>query len=142
MRKLRVVVVLLSLAVPALAASSRAQEKRAPEKPSSAALAKPLYVDYCATCHGLSGKGDGPAAKALKMPPANLTTLALRNKGQFPEMRVLGAIKAGPGISAHGSDVMPVWGPVFVAVSGAATEAEVQLKIFNLMEYIRTLQAK
>jgi hypothetical protein len=37
---------------------------------------------------------------------------------------------------------MPVWGPIFREVTGAATEAEVQLKIHNLMEYIRTLQQK
>jgi hypothetical protein len=37
---------------------------------------------------------------------------------------------------------MPVWGPIFLETTGAATESEVQLKIFNLMEYIRELQVK
>jgi putative copper export protein/mono/diheme cytochrome c family protein len=32
-----------------------------------------LYPDNCAACHGAHGKGDGPAAAALKVPPADLT---------------------------------------------------------------------
>jgi len=31
---------------------------------------KKLYDDRCASCHGASGKGDGPAAAALTPPPA------------------------------------------------------------------------
>jgi mono/diheme cytochrome c family protein len=104
--------------------------------------AKELFLAHCASCHGPSGKGDGPAAKALKTPPSDLTTLAARNGGQFPEMKVLGAITAGPRIPSHGSAVMPVWGPMFREVTDAATEADVQLKIYNLMEYIKTLQVK
>ena len=142
MQRLGITTALLTVTILTSATASPAQVKGPQEKPTSAGAAKQLYVEYCASCHGLTGKGDGPVAKALKIPPANLATLAMRNKGQFPEMRVLGAIKAGPGTPAHGSDVMPVWGPAFVEVSGAATEAEVQLKIFNLMEYIKTLQAK
>ena len=104
--------------------------------------AKDLFLQHCASCHGASAKGDGPAAKALKTPPSDLTMLAARNKGEFPEMKVLGAISSGPRTPAHGSAVMPVWGPMFREVTDAATESEVQLKIYNLMEYIRTLQAK
>jgi mono/diheme cytochrome c family protein len=103
---------------------------------------KDLYLAHCASCHGSSAKGDGPVASALKSPPTDLTMLAARNGGAFPERRVLGAITAGPSTPAHGSSAMPVWGPIFREVTGAATEAEVQLKIHNLMEYIRTLQQK
>lgn len=103
---------------------------------------KELFLAHCASCHGPSAKGDGPAARALKTPPSDLTMLAARNGGTFPEMRVLGAITAGPRTPAHGSAVMPVWGPMFREVTDAATEGEVQLKIYNLMEYIRTLQVK
>jgi mono/diheme cytochrome c family protein len=31
-----------------------------------------LYEQYCLTCHGDYGKGDGPAVKVLPSPPANL----------------------------------------------------------------------
>jgi mono/diheme cytochrome c family protein len=126
--------------LPRLPAAARAQE--APPANQGLQSAKELYIAHCASCHGTSGKGDGPAAAALKIPPADLTMLAARNGGKFPEMRVLGAITAGPRVPAHGSEVMPVWGPIFREVTDAATEAEVQLKIHNLMEYIKTLQVK
>ena len=32
-----------------------------------------LYPDHCAMCHGPNGRGDGPAAKRLPVPPADLT---------------------------------------------------------------------
>lgn len=31
------------------------------------------YVEYCVQCHGMEGKGDGPASKGLLPPPRNLT---------------------------------------------------------------------
>ena len=33
------------------------------------------YTNYCAACHGLDGKGNGPMASELKGVPTNLTTL-------------------------------------------------------------------
>lgn len=37
---------------------------------------KELYATYCAVCHGITGKGDGPVAYWLTIPPANLITSA------------------------------------------------------------------
>jgi len=34
---------------------------------------KALYAQQCVSCHGASGKGDGPAAVALNPKPRNLT---------------------------------------------------------------------
>lgn len=31
-----------------------------------------LYVEHCASCHGATGRGDGPGARGLTPPPANL----------------------------------------------------------------------
>jgi len=44
-----------------------------------AAEAKDLYSDNCASCHGPSGKGDGPAGKMLQPAPADFAT-ALKGK--------------------------------------------------------------
>lgn len=38
----------------------------------AAAAGQAIYVVQCASCHGESGKGDGPAGKALTPPAANL----------------------------------------------------------------------
>ncbi len=35
---------------------------------------KAVYEQHCAPCHGVSGKGDGPAARALKPPPGSFAT--------------------------------------------------------------------
>ncbi len=35
---------------------------------------KAIYSKKCVACHGASGKGDGPAAKALKPPPGDFAT--------------------------------------------------------------------
>ncbi len=36
-----------------------------------------LFPPHCAMCHGADGRGDGPAAKSLSVPPANLTAAHL-----------------------------------------------------------------
>lgn len=38
----------------------------------SVALGAEIYATNCATCHGESGEGDGPASLGLAMPPADL----------------------------------------------------------------------
>jgi|SRR5579862_348935 len=48
----------------------------APAEPYSAASVargSALYRENCVSCHGLSGRGDGPAAVGLRIRPANLT---------------------------------------------------------------------
>lgn len=37
------------------------------------AMGKEIYTRICASCHGESGKGDGPAAAALEQKPADFT---------------------------------------------------------------------
>jgi len=143
MRKmLRFVMTLVAVTFPVLASAQQTTIKKVPAKPTSAGEGATMYKEYCASCHGVSGKGDGPAAPALKAAPANLTTLSARNGGQFPDAKVAESIKAGPAIPAHGSAEMPVWGPIFLAMRTGATDAEVQLRVHNLSEYIKSLQAK
>lgn len=72
-----------------------------------------LYAAYCASCHGVSGRGDGSVGAALATPPPDLTRIAPRNDGQFDESMVLSAIDGRYEIAAHGPREMPVWGAVF-----------------------------
>lgn len=139
MKAIKFVAVMAAMVFPVLA-MAQTEVKRVPAKATSTASGKTMYTEYCASCHGLSGRGDGPAAPALNATPANLTTLSARNGGQFPEAKVAQTIKAGPEIPAHGSVEMPVWGPIFLAMRNSANDAEVQLRAHNLAEYIKTLQ--
>ena len=42
-----------------------------------------LYDEHCARCHGLTGKGDGPDAARLTVPPANFHTARSKAKTDF-----------------------------------------------------------
>ena len=114
--------------------------KKGSAPPTSPASGQQMYEAYCASCHGRGGKGDGPAAAALKTPPANLTTLTQRNGGKFPAAHVSEVIRNAD-ISAHGSQEMPVWGPVFRSLS-EGRESEVRLRINNLTRYLESIQQK
>lgn len=100
-----------------------------------------MYRTYCASCHGLTGKGDGPVTAALKTPPTDLTTIARRNGRRFPTVRVFQSIEGSATIAAHGSAEMPVWGDVFRQRSGT-DEALVKLRVRNLTSYIESMQVK
>jgi mono/diheme cytochrome c family protein len=102
---------------------------------------KEMFNAYCASCHGKDGKGDGPAAPALKMPTTNLTTLAAKNGGTFPAAHVAAVIQGDAITPAHGSKDMPVWGPIFMSIGGHS-RADVQLRIRNLTNYLESLQGK
>jgi mono/diheme cytochrome c family protein len=108
---------------------------------ASAASGKAMFKAYCASCHGESGKGDGPAATALNKAPADLTMLAKKNGGKFPEDRVASILKGQATVTAHGNGEMPVWGPLLKQVSHGGN-AELQQRVANLTRYLETLQAK
>jgi len=115
--------------------------KHATAPMTSPASGKDMFVNYCASCHGKDGKGDGPAASALKSAPADLTMLAKKNGGKFPSDRVTSVLRGQANVAPHGDQEMPVWGPVFWKMS-QGHEVEVQQRIANLSRYIESLQAK
>jgi mono/diheme cytochrome c family protein len=101
---------------------------------------KAMFKQYCASCHGIDGKGQGPLASMLKVPPANLTTLAKRHEGKFPYDYVSDILRFGPGPSIlHGSSDMPTWGPIFQYFD-KNDERAVQQRIKNLCNYLASLQ--
>jgi mono/diheme cytochrome c family protein len=102
---------------------------------------KQMFKEYCAACHGLDAKGHGPARSSLKIPAADLTTLAKRHGGDFPFDYVSNILKFGPGVAAHGSSDMPTWGPIFQYMDNYNLPI-VQKRIKNLCDYIATLQEK
>jgi mono/diheme cytochrome c family protein len=115
--------------------------KHVPVTQTSATSGKEMYKNYCAVCHGSGGKGDGPAAAAMKTPPADLTTLAQKSGGKYPAAHVAAVIRGQASLPSHGTQDMPVWGPLFSSIS-QGHEGQVQQRITNLASYIETLQAK
>ncbi len=115
--------------------------KHVPVKATSPTSGAEMYKAYCAVCHGTDGKGNGPAAAALKAIPTDLTTLSKNNGGKYPDMKVAAVIRGEGNLAAHGTQEMPVWGSLFWGMSHGH-EGEVQQRVSNLTKYIETLQAK
>lgn len=123
--------------------AARAGPPRNPAKKTSAPSAvapdgATLYRAYCASCHGLDGKGAGPAAEALRMRPTDLTTLSARHGGRFPA-RLLERLLGGDGsIAAHGGRQMPVWGPAFTSL--CSQHSQPGDLAARLLRHLQTLQ--
>jgi mono/diheme cytochrome c family protein len=132
-------IVLIGLVAALQGQQAKPEVKYVPPAPTSAADGAEMYREYCAVCHGLDGKGMGPAMPALKKMPADLTELTAKNKGKFPELRVYGVLSGEVDLTAHGSRDMPVWGKVFREMS-RRDNAIVQLRLRNLTKYVETLQ--
>lgn len=105
-----------------------------------------LYVELCASCHGVTGRGDGPAAPALSGPMPNLTQLANMNGGEFPADQLQRTISGETRITAHGTPDMPVWGKMFESLrpdhKPVRRYAFAQQRVYNLVEHLRTLQVR
>ena len=76
-----------------------------------------VFRDHCATCHGLSARGDGPMASILTMEPPDLALLGRRDGGVFPLDRVVRRIDGRDEVIAHGGP-MPVFGMILGGESG------------------------
>ena len=139
----RVFVVIVVAAVSAFALASRApaqttlkQDRITPLQDVSGIGS---YNAYCRVCHGVGGKGDGPAAKALKVPPADLTQIAKRHGGKFSQADVRVVITGETVIAAHGTREMPMWGPLFASVDSDPQRA---LRVKNLVDYLEKIQER
>jgi mono/diheme cytochrome c family protein len=102
---------------------------------TSAASGKEMFDTYCAVCHGAAARGDGPAAVALHQQPSDLTLLAARNGGKYPDLKVTEVLSA----KDVGSHEMPAWGALFKSISHGDRDI-VRMRILNLTSYIKSIQ--
>ncbi len=112
---------------------------------TAAAQAEPYsgaadFQTYCSACHGGGGKGDGSIAKSLKKHPPDLTQLASRSKGVFPDDTVFKSIDSRQPGSAHADSDMPAWGDVFAKSSESPGADNAAQRIHTLVAYVKTLQ--
>ena len=101
-----------------------------------------MYLQYCGSCHGRSGKGDGPVSRDLKVKVPDLTSLAKHHKGIYPLDDVMATIDGRRLVRAHGDREMPVWGEKFrsEAETKRYPELTTLLKAKIIAEYVGTLQ--
>ncbi len=96
--------------------------------PASAADTETVYNFYCAQCHGLTGKGDGPnVTKDFPVSPRNFTDAAEMNKLSDADMKNV-ILDGGPSVSK--SPMMPPWAKTL-------TDEEAD----GLVQYLRVLCA-
>lgn len=106
------------------------------------------FADFCAACHGMSGKGDGGGAAALDRKPADLTRLSARNGGVFPGTRVMAKIWGYTGVAPGRQDSaspMPEFGPLLQGDlvpydGGDGIQTPTPVRLVQIAEYLKTLQ--
>ena len=109
------------------------------EEHTQSAWGKDLFMRHCASCHCEEGKGNGPAAAALKNQPADLTSLSLKHGGQFPRAEIMRFIDGERPVPAHGPRHMPVWGEVF---RHEKSDSEARMRIHSLTAFLESIQQK
>ncbi|MGE0483896.1 MAG: cytochrome c [Gammaproteobacteria bacterium] len=105
-----------------------------------AAVGKDRFANYCAACHGLDAKGDGPVAFVLKKAPPDLTVLAKNNGGDFPFNKVYDMVDGRGMPGAHGTREMPVWGGEWKDSSRVGAETEVRGRLLEIIIFLRSVQ--
>jgi mono/diheme cytochrome c family protein len=115
------------------------------EQPSPSPLAtsgERLYVRHCAVCHAKTGRGDGVFAGILRTAPADLTTIAARRGGRFPDDEIARFVDGRQVPPAHGTREMPIWGRWLGRPAAEGTEPDevARGEIAAIVEYLKTLQ--
>jgi len=101
-----------------------------------------MYDQLCAVCHGVTGRGDGPAAPALSSPVPDLTQFGAGTGSQYHEQ--LESVISGLNRTVHKDIVgMPLWFREFQYVRrdkfGHPRTTYANLKIHSLAEYVEGL---
>jgi mono/diheme cytochrome c family protein len=118
---------------------ANAQRTLTPPMVISSLSGADLFQFYCASCHGAGGKGDGPVASSLRVPPPDLTTIARRNGGHFPSEELQRFVAGDERlVTAHGSREMPVWGPIFQSLE--PHDRLTRIRIENVVMFIGSMQ--
>ncbi len=113
-------------------------DRNDPRAAPSALDGQAMFQLYCTPCHGKEGRGDGPAAKALKKVPADLTKISARNGGAFPTDKIRRFIQGQETVASHGSREMPIWGGLFTGMDRDAGMATI--RVASLADYVKSIQ--
>jgi mono/diheme cytochrome c family protein len=127
--------ILLAATMPLLAISAHAADY-------VAMSGQDLYSRFCASCHGISGRGDGPVAKSIRVEVPDLTLVTRRAGGKYPRERIAQIIDGRHIIGAHGTRTMPVWGEDLsrLEIGNPNAERASRVVIEKLADYLGLLQ--
>jgi mono/diheme cytochrome c family protein len=129
--------VFLCAAVAAIGAQSTGKAKPG----ASTEAGAQIFRTYCASCHGVAGRGDGPMAEELRRELPDLTKYTARNRGVFPRDR-LRRIIDGMEVAAHGNREMPVWGDAFKSAREGLTPEAARARIDAVVAWLEGIQER
>lgn len=103
-----------------------------------------LFKDNCASCHGVTGQGDGPLSVGLGTAPADLTQIAARRDGVWPMLEVM-SILDGYLKATNPREDMPIIedlldNDMVEFDTGNGLTTLVPLKLIEVVNYLETLQ--
>lgn len=81
-------------------------------------------------------------AQFLTVPVPDLTLIAARRGGTFPELEIFRVIDGQSDLRSHGPRHMPVWGYEFFGgdADDETAHAQATAKVDHLVEYLRSIQ--
>jgi mono/diheme cytochrome c family protein len=102
------------------------------------------FMASCASCHGVTAKGDGAVSRSLVKAPSDLTTMAKRNGGVFPVQYAWEVIdgRSAKQVGSHGAREMPVWGYIYRAEDTQPADLHARNRISSLLDYLVRIQVK
>jgi mono/diheme cytochrome c family protein len=108
---------------------------------------KALFMQNCAVCHGADARGDGPMARTMRKPPADLTLITVRHGDRFPRAKVMSIIDGYARSSKMDGPNMPEFGELLKGDlvpfdSGDGKPTPTPRKLVALLEYLESVQAK
>jgi hypothetical protein len=74
---------------------------------------KQLYIQYCGSCHGKDGRGNGSVSPYLKIAVPDLTMVKKNNKGIYPLDNVMATIDGRRAVRTHGDRAICLSGEKF-----------------------------
>src|SRR5262245_10301373 len=101
-----------------------------------------LYERFCASCHGDKGEGDGVVAASFNIIVPDLTRIARRQGGVFPEEQIKRIIDGRKTLPPHGAREMPVWGFEFYVQNAKQADPQraTEQMVARLTDYLRSIQ--
>ena len=105
------------------------------------------FMNSCASCHGIDGKGAGFLTRLFRgIDPGDLTQLSKRNDGTFPTERIFSVIDGWTEVAAHCDRKMPVWGDRYMNAAMSENgpdlinDIRVRNRIYELVHYLQSMQ--
>lgn len=126
----------------ALAACASGEATPSAASGRQVAAGERIYKVSCAACHGADARGTGPVAPLLTVAVPDLTRIAQRRGGEFPELEIFRIIDGQSDLAGHGPRHMPIWGYEFFGddADDEVAHRRATDKVDRLVAYLRSIQ--